>query len=233
MIETDLPASELGDRRTAIPTRPCHIVVLVPSAEAGDEYAAGGARSGIWLDTSALTLEETVGEVLALTDSVREPIVVADYDPSWPELFEQLARPVRAALADLDVEVDHVGSTAVPGLAAKPIVDIDVVVPTADAVVTAIERLRGLGYVYQGDKGIPGREAFLWPPGSPRHHLYVVVAGGEPHAAHVAFRDRLRGEPETAARYATLKRELAERHGAERLAYTEAKSDFVESVLRG
>ena len=233
MVETDLPASELGDERTAIPTRPCHIVVLVPSAEAGDEYAAGGARAGIWLDTSALTPQETVGEILARTDSVREPIVVAEYDPAWPELFEQLGQPVREALADLDVEVEHVGSTAVPGLAAKPIVDIDVVVPTADAVPAAIEGLRGLGYVYQGEKGVAGRAAFLWPPGSPRHHLYVVVAGSEPHVAHIAFRDRLRSDSELAARYVALKRELAERHGADRFDYTEGKNDFVAAALRG
>jgi GrpB-like predicted nucleotidyltransferase (UPF0157 family) len=233
VLETDLPASDLGDERTAIPTRPCHVVVLFPSVEAGDAFAAGSARVGIWLETGTLTPQETVDEILARTDSDREPIVVVDYDPAWPETFEQLAGPAREALADLGAEVEHVGSTAVPGLAAKPIVDIDVAFPSAAEVPAAIERLRGLGYVYQGDKGVPGRDAFLWPPGSVRHHLYVVISGNEPHTAHVTFRDRLRADPETAARYAALKRELAERHHPDRIAYTEGKDEFVAAVLRG
>jgi GrpB-like predicted nucleotidyltransferase (UPF0157 family) len=78
-------------------------------------------------------------------------------------------------VADLDAQVEHVGSTSVPGLAAKPIIDVDVVVASADDVPAAIERLRSRGYVYQGDKGIKGREAFLWPRGARPHHLYVVV----------------------------------------------------------
>ena len=227
-----MPAAALGDCRTAIRSRPCHVVVLVSSPEAAEVFADRAPRVGIWLDTSELTPEGAVDEILARTDWDREPIVVVDYDSAWPETFDQLARPVREALADLGVEVEHIGSTAVPGLAAKPIVDIDVVVPSAAAAPAAIERLRGLGYVYQGDKGVPGREAFLWPPGAPRHHLYVVVAGGEPHTAHVRFRDHLREHPETAEEYAGLKRELARRHGGERLAYTDAKSEFVEAVLR-
>src|SRR5262249_15212291 len=152
---------------------------------------------------------------------------VVDYDRAWPELFEELARPVRRTLADLAVVVEHVGSTAVPGLSAKPIVDIDVVVQSDDEVAIAIERLRGLGYVYQGDKGIAGREAFLWPPDSVPHHLYVVVAGSRPLGDHIAFREYLRTHPRAAAEYASLKRTLAGRHGEDRLGYTEAKSDFV------
>jgi GrpB-like predicted nucleotidyltransferase (UPF0157 family) len=120
----------------------------------------------------------------------------------------------------------------VPGLAAKPVIDIDVVVSSADHVPVAIERLRELGYVYQGDKGITGREAFLWPAGAPVHHLYVVVEGGDPHTNHIRFRDRLRRDPRMAAEYAALKRGLADEHDADRLGYTEAKTAFVERTLR-
>jgi GrpB-like predicted nucleotidyltransferase (UPF0157 family) len=120
----------------------------------------------------------------------------------------------------------------VPGLAAKPIVDIDVVLRSAEDVPAAIERLRSLGYVYQGDKGIQGREAFMWPPGARRHHLYVVVRGSPPHAAHIDFRDHLRSHPEIAREYGALKQELAERYGDDTLAYGEAKTDFVAGVLR-
>jgi GrpB-like predicted nucleotidyltransferase (UPF0157 family) len=138
---------------------------------------------------------------------------------------------VREAVAELVSEVEHVGSTAVRGLAANPVIDLDVVVRSADDVPAATERLRALGYVYQGDKGIAGQEAFLWPPDAPPHHLYVVVAGSGPHAAHVRFRDYLRQHPEAAREYAALKRELAGRYAHDRLGYTKAKSDFVAGVL--
>ena len=96
----------------------------------------------------------------------------------------------------------------------------------------AIERLRALGYVYQGDKGIRGREAFLRPPGAPVHHLYVVVDGSRPHREHVRFRDHLREHPDAARRYAACKRDLARRHGMDRAAYTEGKSGFIAELLR-
>jgi GrpB-like predicted nucleotidyltransferase (UPF0157 family) len=139
--------------------------------------------------------------------------------------------PDRAALASRALAVEHIGSTAVPGLAAKPIVDLDVVVGSAEDVPAAIERLRELGYVYQGDEGIPGREAFLWPPGATPHHLYVVVAGSEPLREHLAFRDHLREHPDVAHEYGSLKRRLAAEYRDDRLGYTEAKSAFVRGVL--
>jgi GrpB-like predicted nucleotidyltransferase (UPF0157 family) len=194
------------------------------------------AEAGSWLDTSDLTPAETVDAILAETESVasssRSPIVVVDYDASWPALFERIAAPVREAVADVGAEIEHVGSTAVPGLAAKPVVDVDVVVRAPEDVLPAIERLRGLGYVWQGDEGVRGREALLRPPGKPPHHLYVVVAGSRPHLDHVDFRDRMRRRPGDTEAYAALKRSLAAIHRDDRLAYGEAKSEFVTGVLR-
>ena len=243
----------LGDYRASIRSRPCHVVVLLPSVEAvaareagrgragygawtverlHDRFARETPRVGLWLDTTRLTPEETVEEILARTTSTRSPIVVSDYDDAWPLHFEEIARPVRAAVADLGATVEHVGSTSVPGLAAKPIVDVDVAVASPEDVPAAIERLRALGYLYQGDKGVAGREAFLWPRDARPHHLYVVVRGSRPHLDHVEFRNHLRDHPELAREYAALKRALAERYGDDRLGYTEAKADFVTRVLR-
>lgn len=243
----------LGDYRTMIRSRPCHVIVLLPSIEAVtaretgredkgytggwtveghyDEFVATTPRVGLWLDSTGQTPEQTVDEILERTTFAGAPLVIVNYDEAWPALFEELAAPLREAVADLGAEVEHFGSTSVPGLAAKPIVDIDVVVPSAADVPAAIERLRGLDYTYQGDKGIPGREAFLWPPGATPHHLYVVVAGSEPLVAHLAFRDHLRKHPEVAGEYAALKRRLAEEYGDDRLGYTDAKSEFVLGVL--
>ena len=93
-----------------------------------------------------------------------EPITIVDYDPQWPILFEQLRIPVANVLGDLASSIEHVGSTSVPGLPAKPIIDMDVVVATAARIPHVIERLATLGYVYEGDKGIRGREAFAISP---------------------------------------------------------------------
>ena len=226
VVENGSAGQDLGDYRTLIRGRPCHVVVL-HSVE-----TSTAPRVGTWLDTRGRTPDETVEQILGQTSADTSPVVVAGYDDEWPARFEELAAPVRDAVADLGAAVEHVGSTAVPGLAAKPIIDIDVVVHSAGDVPTAIERLRRLGYVYQGDKGIPGREAFMWPAGAPRHHLYVVVAGSQPHSDHLRFRDHLRRHPEVAARYAALKTDLAARYGNDRLGYTTAKTAFISEVMR-
>ena len=160
-----------------------------------------------------------------------EPILITAYDPSWPGVFEALRVRAAEALGPLVLAIEHVGSTAVPGLAAKPIVDLDVVVCAAD-VPAAIRALERLGYRHEGNLGIEGREAFVWPAGTPRHHLYVCPAGSPELARHLAFRDRLRADPEVACAYAKLKRELATAYHHDRGAYTEAKSAFIQSVLK-
>ena len=160
------------------------------------------------------------------------PVIVVDYDPAWPQLFEQLRDRVVAALGDLVVAVEHVGSTAVPGLPAKPIIDLDVVIPAIADLPAAIERLATLGYVHRGDLGIPGRKAFSRPPDTPPHHLYVCARDSAELRRHLLFRDYLRSHPEDARAYGALKRQLAARFRDDREAYTEAKSAFVADILR-
>jgi GrpB-like predicted nucleotidyltransferase (UPF0157 family) len=161
-----------------------------------------------------------------------EPVVIVDYDPRWPDLFEELRAPVVAALGDLVVIVEHVGSTAVPGLAAKPIIDMDVVVPSIPDIPEAIARLATLGYVHRGDLGVPGREAFISPAGKPRHHLYVCALGSDELRRHRSFRDYLLTHPDAARAYGALKKDAALRFGDDRAAYNQAKTRFVEGMLR-
>jgi GrpB-like predicted nucleotidyltransferase (UPF0157 family) len=97
-----------------------------------------------------------------------DPVVIVDYDPSWPATFEQLRDRLAATLGRLAVAIEHVGSTAVPGLAAKPIIDLDVVIADRIDLPAVIQRLRTLGYLHEGDLGVPGREAFTTPAGAPR-----------------------------------------------------------------
>jgi len=159
-----------------------------------------------------------------------EPILIREYDPTWPDQFDEIAARARTALGSLVVRIEHIGSTAVPGLAAKPIVDLDVVVSPQD-VLEAIQRLSDVGYVHEGNLGIAEREAFRPPPGEPRHHLYVVSETATELQRHVAFRDALRADPTLRAKYAALKRTLAAQHGNNRDAYSEAKSGFITDAL--
>ena len=175
-----------------------------------------------------------------MTAASTGPVVIFDYDPDWPVRFERLREALVPALADLVVSIEHVGSTAVPGLAAKPIIDVDLVVDIPVAVPAVIDRLSGLGYEHLGDLGIPGREAFRAPLPSRldeasslriAHHLYVVCGDSAELTHHVAFRDALQCDAALAQEYAELKRRLAATLGHDRDAYAEGKTEFVNSVL--
>lgn len=158
-------------------------------------------------------------------------IRVVDPDPAWPHVFEALKAPVAKALAGLALGLEHVGSTAVAGLAARPIVDIDVVIPSRAELPEVIERLAGLGYAHQGDRGIPGREAFESPAGLPAHHLYVCIQGGVALANHLTVRESLRRNPEAARRYGQLKKQLAAQVVDDVDSYVAGKTDFLLQIL--
>ena len=159
------------------------------------------------------------------------PVVIVAYDRAWPARFDALRQGLEAALGDLALAIEHVGSTSVPGLAAKPIIDIDVVVRDAGDLTKAIARLEAAGYRHEGDLGIAGREAFRAPAGRDEHHLYALVQGADELRRHLAFRDRLCASAEDRRAYARLKRRLARTFRHDREAYADAKSTFVERVL--
>jgi GrpB-like predicted nucleotidyltransferase (UPF0157 family) len=158
-------------------------------------------------------------------------VIVVAYDPSWPALFERIRASVWPAVHDLAAAIEHVGSTSVPGLAAKPIIDLVIVVPM-ERVPSVIGRLDSLGYQHRGDLGIAGREAFRPPVGSPEHHLYVCPPDSPGLANLIAFRDQLRRRPELAHAYGALKTDLAAQFGHDRAAYVAAKTAFIVDVLR-
>lgn len=160
-----------------------------------------------------------------------DPIQIVPYDPRWAIEFARLRDHLLEAIGDLALAVEHVGSTAVPGLPAKPILDIDVVLGSAEHVPEAIARLAEIGYRHVGDLGIKGREAFDRATDTSAHHLYVVVQGSEPWRNHIQFRDYLREHPASAEAYARLKRSLADEFQNDREKYTNAKTKFVEEVL--
>lgn len=166
-----------------------------------------------------------------------DEIEIVDYDLRWPFLFDEEATCLRAVLdPSMIVGLEHFGSTAIPGLAAKPIIDILIAVPSlAIARATFVEALRKLDYIYWADNPKKDRMFFVkgMPPfGSKRsHHVHVTELTGELWQ-RLAFRDYLRAHPEESATYERLKKRLAVAHQTDRDAYTDAKSAYVESVMR-
>jgi len=161
-----------------------------------------------------------------------EPIRLVPSDPGWPSRFE-LERSLLAEAIGAWVEggIHHVGSTAVPGLEAKPIIDILVGVRSLETARGCFEPLADLGYLYA--PYLPDEMHWFCKPDPARrtHHLHLVPFGSPRYLNELAFRDRLRADPRLAADYAALKRRLAERHRDDREAYTEAKSRFIQQAL--
>src|SRR5438128_549418 len=116
-------------------------------------------------------------------------VVVVDYEPNWPEVFLRLRSKVWPVVADFALSLEHVGSTSVPGLAAKPIIDMSVVLSREEDAPLAILRLARLGYVHRGNLGVEGREAFQAPTAAPAHNLYVCPKGSLGLQNQLAVRD--------------------------------------------
>ncbi|HEY5538125.1 MAG TPA: GrpB family protein [Thermoplasmata archaeon] len=160
-------------------------------------------------------------------------VIVVDYDPGWPATYEAEKGLLLRTIGDHVVGIEHIGSTAVPGLAAKPIIDIMVGLRRLEDAAPTIEPLRSIDYEYvpEYEAEIPERRYFRkGPPGGRTHHLHMVVHGGPLWEKHLLFRDYLRAHPETARAYARLKRDLAVMFGHDREGYTDAKITFIKSI---
>jgi GrpB-like predicted nucleotidyltransferase (UPF0157 family) len=157
-------------------------------------------------------------------------IRVVDWSPEWAEQFGAVAAVLQDALTGIgSARVEHVGSTSVPGLAAKPILDIDVVVDAAE-VTAAVTALESLGYVHRGDLGVTGREAFF-APDEPRRHVYVCTAGTTNVRNHLAVRDVLRSRDDLRDAYAAVKLALAADPAMDIDTYLAGKSAVLQQVL--
>jgi GrpB-like predicted nucleotidyltransferase (UPF0157 family) len=157
-------------------------------------------------------------------------VVVVAYDGRWPRLFEDERNRLAGALVPLGARVEHIGSTAVPGLASKPVLDILVGRPEGSALASFVTVLAPLGYQHRGEQDVAGRELFR--RGDPRsHHLHLVVANQPLWRSYLAFRDALRADRRLLQEYARLKIELATRHPTDREAYVKGKAAFIARVL--
>ncbi len=207
-----------------------------------DRYALEAAARGVRVDeldeqlrasvtADVIALHEPGWEIIDGSDRSRaDPVEVVEYDPEWPARFESWRRRLHAALGSLTTRIEHVGSTAVPGLAAKPIIDVQVSVPdVADepAYVPAIERA-GAAF-----RSRDMRHRYFRPAGGlPRDvQVHVCSAGSGWERQHLLFRDYLRAVVAARDAYARLKRELSARHRLDRIAYNEAKTDFILDAM--
>jgi GrpB-like predicted nucleotidyltransferase (UPF0157 family) len=161
------------------------------------------------------------------------PVIIVDYDPQWPVLYEKEKELVCRALRHKIIAIEHIGSTAVPNLGGKNVIDIMVGVNNVDEANECLSPLGGIGYKDVTPQ--PNDAEWYYCLGKGHHsvgyHLHLVKFNGEHWKKHIIFRDFLRKNPEVAQDYFNLKKELAAKYGTDRLGYTEAKSAFINLAI--
>ena len=161
----------------------------------------------------------------------RGELCVSPYREEWKNLFEIEKRDIEKAIGDYIEDIQHVGSTSIPGMPAKPILDIVIAVKDFEEARVCIEPLSKMGYTFKGENGIPRRHYFL--KGEPcTHHIHLLERTSEEWEKLILFRDYLRANQKTAEEYKELKRNLSEKLRGDRKSYQAAKTDFVAAVIR-
>lgn len=161
-------------------------------------------------------------------------VVVLPYDETWKLSFEKIKREIESAVGDLIVGIEHVGSTAVYGLSAKPIIDIDVIIKDYSVLDEVISRLKNIGYIHEGNLGIKDREAFTYSnkPHLQQHHLYVCPQDSEELYRHITFRDFLRNNSEAVNKYSEVKEKAAKLFPCDIQKYIAYKSDCIDELYK-
>lgn len=204
-----------------------------------DEYNATIMEQGVdsQVGYTDRKTEFVMGTLAAAREEIssKQPVVVAPYDPAWPAIYERERDAIAAVAGDAIVAIEHVGSTAVPGLDAKPIVDVAGGVRSMDDAWALVEPLRSIGYyLVPGSGRIADWISFdKYDTGRALEamHLHLVPLGGERWRRYLDLRDYLRGRPAAVAAYAALKHELVSAYALDRFGYTEAKTGFIERLL--
>ena len=162
----------------------------------------------------------------------RGSVQLIAYDPAWATLFEAERTRLHHALHPHALDIQHIGSTAVPGLAAKPLLDLGIAVADAAMVAACIPRITALGYSYRGYRGANQGYFFdLGPEHNLTHYLHLLLISDAGWQNYLRFRDYLRAHPEARAAYQQLKQDLAAKYAADRAAYSAAKTTFIQGIL--
>ena len=161
-------------------------------------------------------------------------VIVVPYDKAWKSAFEEIKKEIERVIGDLIIRIEHVGSTSVEGLSAKPIIDIDVVIKDYSVFATVVQKLETIGYIHEGDLGIKDREAFKYTdkPHLMMHHLYVCPQYSEELHRHITFRDFLRSNPEAVRKYSLIKEKAAELFPNDIDGYIEYKSPCIKELYK-
>lgn len=165
-----------------------------------------------------------------------QSVTLVEYQHSWALQFNEVAAELATVFEAIPVDIEHIGSTSVPGLCAKPVLDVLLGARTLDAVMSRAEKLAWFGYAYRAEYEveIPTRRYFVRAEGTHlRVHLHAVIRGGDLWLRHIAFREALLQSSRLVREYASLKTHLAELHCHDKVAYTEAKAPFIRQVLAG
>ncbi len=182
----------------------------------------------------AVKVARHLSDEQSLDAAINEEVSLRAHDPAWAHAFELERERLQTLLPGVFVAMEHIGSTAVPELAAKPIIDIMAAVESLEGVDGLIERLCDNSYAtsVEFNASLTDRKWLMrWRDGQRTHHLHIVVAESAQWHDRLAFRDALRNEPALARRYAELEADLAARHQSDREAYTDAKSAFVRDAV--
>ncbi len=158
-------------------------------------------------------------------------VEIVAYDPAWSLRFLEIADTIRNLLPDSVLSIHHIGSTAVPGLAAKPLIDIDIILPTAQHVLAACPIIEAAGYEPRGNRYDADIFAFMKRSETPGQRVYLCPESHDTHRRRMLFRDHLRTNPRTAAEYQALKQSLADQFEYDGDGYTAAKASFVNAVI--
>jgi GrpB-like predicted nucleotidyltransferase (UPF0157 family) len=174
----------------------------------------------------------TAHEDMNRASQAPRPIVLVAYNPAWPNNFHAEADAIRVALPEVVEDIHHIGSTAIPGIVAKPVIDILLVVTELEQLDACASALVDLGYQSMGEFGIPGRRYFRrdTADGVRTHHVHAFPVASPQIQRHLAFRDFLRAHPEEARRYGALKLDLAKRFSPDMARYTDGKTAFIRDI---
>jgi len=162
----------------------------------------------------------------------RGMVVLRTHNPQWEELFKQEKELISSAIADFLIDIQHIGSTAIPNIVAKPIIDIAVAIDSLDNIEKIIPSLENISFIYRGEQGIPDRHLFVKGGENVRtHHLHVMQKGHYEWDKHILFRDYLKKHPNDAKQYSELKQKLFLKYGNDREKYTEGKSEVIQNII--
>ena len=161
-------------------------------------------------------------------------VVVLPYDIAWQSDFEKIKSEIEEAIGDLIIGIEHVGSTSIEGMSAKPCIDIDVIIKDYSIFATVVDGLKKIGYIHEGDLGIKDREAFKYSEKEhlQTHHLYICPKYSEELHRHITFRDFLRSNPEAVKKYSLIKEKAAELFPNDIDGYIEYKSHCIEELYK-